>query len=173
MRQIFDNPSLFQRFGVTWRLGNLCIVGGLVLVMLGGLLFAVLFRHVGARSRRLTPYEAGHVMFDQFHQHHMLDNATGVGVDASIDIRGYRAAARDRDWLKFWLWPIAFTVGVVGIWAVICGTAIALQARIGVVLGIVSALLVFMLLVNWFMPLAALYTKIDSDPVSKDPVAKP
>jgi hypothetical protein len=99
-------------------------------------------------------------MFDQFHQHHMLDNATGVGIEASIDIPGFRAAARQGDWLKFWLWPVCFTTWCLGIWAVIFGAAVALRApEVGVV---ISVFVVLMLFVCWFMPFAALYTKIDS-----------
>ena len=158
------NPVLFSRFGVAWTLVKCCLVLGGVALILGGALFAILFKHTGAEARRLSAAEAGRVALYPATGSMVptiSGKGVGVGVELSCSIDSLRKAAHRGDWLTFWLWPVLMTAWVGGCWLLFM--AVALKTRFTPAVIAASVPCALILFVAWFMPWAALHTKIDLD----------
>jgi hypothetical protein len=164
---MFSNGVVLQRFGVSWTVARCCIVIGVALVALSGVLFSVLFKHMKGKARRLEPEEASRVAFygrstaspgvDEVVQ----GRAVGVGVEIKFGIDDLRLAARRGDWMTFWLSPLLITTFILGLTSLITAGLVAASAP-GLIVAVAYIPLGLMLLIFWFMPWAAIYTNIDA-----------
>jgi hypothetical protein len=161
---MFSNPILFPGPGLSWTLARCCVAAGLLLMLLGALLFLILFKHVRGKVERLSPEEAGELAANAARRDVVPTiRMKGVGVSAqlSFNIDTLRQAARRGDWLTFWLAPGMFVVWFIGVWLMCMAFAIAEGSRAMAV--VVSVFMTLLVLVPPFMSWAAIYTTIDMD----------
>lgn len=162
---------MIRQFGVDWTVSMCCaVVGGLFLVC-GGVLFAVLVKHTGAKSYRLSPQEVDQLLSETSRgpgdppgglPYSHLQSTRGVGIKLSFTISSLRAAANRADWLTFWGAPACFVSWFTGSWLVFHSILLAASAPLWlrIFVGTFMALMVAIVL---FMPWAALYTDIEKD----------
>jgi hypothetical protein len=167
------NPILFQQFGIAWTVAWCWLFGGLVLMCVAAALFTILFRHLGAHTRELTPEEADHVAFyagkytpvEDMHGKHLW----GRAAELSWNIDTLRKAANRGDWFAFWTFPTMFSLWMIGMGCVFM--AMAIWAKAVVVIVATAPILALMVILFWFMAWAAIYTNIDAD--ADDPAPPP
>ena len=161
---MLTNQVIAERFGVAWTLARICALSGGAFLVLAGLLFVILFKHVGGKVRRLSPTEAGYVSVYSAHRHYLPEpiesKGVGYGVELTANIDTLRKAARRGDWLTFWLWPALMSSACVGLWLLFMSMCMALDVPRFVAI-LATATLAPIFLIAWFMPWAAIYTKID------------
>jgi len=163
-KTIFSDPILFRALGTRWYLSKFCLVAGFLLMVIGGLFGVVLALHTKARWRRLSAAEAADVAFNPARSAGATATAASVGtagaeIQMSIDIDGFRQAARRGDWLTFMLWPIMLSCWVIGVWMVLSTFLLHMPPGFWVLVTVVMFALEGLCL---FMPFAALFTNIDA-----------
>jgi hypothetical protein len=161
---MFKNPVLFHQFGISWTVVKTGLVAGTLLMVLAAVLFTALFKHVGAKTRKLTPSESQHVAFYPGEMGIVEDvhgiTWGGVAAELTWNIDTLRKAARRGDWFVFWVYPVMSSCWIIGFGLVLLTGMIAARFPLGMAL--VIGLCSLMLGVNWFMSWAAIYTKIDA-----------
>ncbi|HET7540673.1 MAG TPA: hypothetical protein VFK05_12400 [Polyangiaceae bacterium] len=162
-----DHFFVRQAFGISWSPALCFGVAAAGTFLVSAVSFAILFKHKKGAARRLSPEEAARVAYSEPARADAVElewatrsKAVGVEVQLDMNIDSLRNAARRGDWLTFWLSPLVFssffTAGLFFSLAVM----LAFSAPLSLLL-IVAAFLALPVLIIWFMPWAALYTKID------------
>jgi hypothetical protein len=166
-----DNDVLIRQFGVDWTVSKCFAVAGGLFLVGGGVLFAVLVKHTGAKSYRLSPQEVGQLLSETSRgrddppegiPYAHLQGARGVGIKLSFTISSLRAAAKRADWLTFWGAPACFVSWFSGLWLVLLSILLAASAPLWLRISI-SAFMALMVAIVLFMPWAAIYTDIEKD----------
>jgi len=174
----------FRWLDIDWTLTKCLAAAGVFLMLVGGGLFFVLFKHVKGKVGRTSRAEVWDDINSSFGVGIRTDflaptmlyagPAAGVKVQLKANIDSLRQAARRGDWLTFWLWPSLLSSWSIGVWLLFmafCRRELLLAILISVIPG-------FILLVAWFMPWAAIYTNIDlnadaQQPAPGDDLAQP
>ena len=167
---MLKNHVVLEKLGISWTLAMCLLVGAAVLCGLSAMLFAILFKHTKASVRRLSKDEAAMVaLYARTAEIQPgpvpvivgAHGMTGAAAELKIDIDSLRNAARRGDWMTFWIWPIMLTGFVSGVGAALAAGLVAAGEGQGflmiLLLGFVGLFVSFV----WFMPWAAVYTKID------------
>jgi len=163
-KTIFSDPVLFRALGTRWYLSKLCLAAGFLLMLMGGLFGVVLALHSKARWRRLSAAEAADVAFNPARSAGGSATAASAGtagaeIEMSIDIDGFRQAARRGDWLTFILWPMALSCWIIGMWLMFSTFLLHMPPGIWVLVTVVMLAVEGLCL---FMPFAAIFTNIDA-----------
>jgi len=164
LKTIFRDPVLFRALGTRWYLSKFCLVAGFLLMVLGGLFGVVLALHTKARWRRLSAAEAADVAFNPARSAGGSATAASVGtagaeIQMSISMEGLRKAARQGDWLTFFLWPIMLSCWVIGMWMALSMVLLAMPQGFWILVTVVMLGLEGVVL---FLPLAAIVTSGDA-----------
>ncbi|HTQ03521.1 MAG TPA: hypothetical protein VMI54_06675 [Polyangiaceae bacterium] len=149
------------------------LVGASVgLFALAALTFWIVFKHVGAQARRLDREEAGEFALygastgapnpDELasFQKTVIGPAAGTEVELHFGIDDLREAHRAGDWKIFWLWPVAMSSFVGAIAGLLEAAMLLAGAPWGIQLAVGAFVFLFVAVI-WFMPWAAVHTKID------------
>jgi|SRR4051812_1202079 hypothetical protein len=165
---MWGNPVLFEALGVSWTAAKCLFIAGGVSVVLGAVCFLWYARHIGTRAQPLSSDEAAMVASFPVQGMDTIDPialgpARGVRYGFSWNINTFRDAARRGDRVGFWLIPSMITFWVLAFQLVLTGSACLITepgkgAQVTLFCGAFNALV---LSINWFMPWAALHTKID------------
>jgi len=164
------SPVLFRWLGIGWTSTTCMLAAGLSFMLLGVILFLILFKHTKSKVERMSDQETrdfieyGELTEPYGPPRSMQAVGPVVGAKAvmAANINTLRQAARAGDWLKFWLWPCmgsCWSIGLGLFITAVCPRDIGLI----IVIWLVPAFLVF---VAWFMAWAAIYTNID---INADP----
>ena len=159
-----EHLIVMRAFGVSWTLALCFGVAAAGTFLLSVVLFVVLFKHTQGVARRLHPEEAARLAYSDPARPDetklLWGKAAGVEVKLNMNIDSLRNAARHGDWLTFWLSPLLFSSAFVAGLCFSLAGMLAVDAPLAVLLSVVS-FFALLLLIIWFMPWAALYTKID------------
>jgi hypothetical protein len=166
-KTMFEDPFLFHALGTHWRLSKFCVACGGALMLVGVLFALVLAVHTKTHWRKLNATEAARVAFHAARAPGEVlpaGNVASVGargaeIQMSIDIDGFRRAARRGDWLTFFLWPISLSCWIIGMWMVFTAFMLYMPPAAWVILSIFVLVMEGICL---FMPFAALFTNIDA-----------
>jgi hypothetical protein len=165
---MWGNPVLFEALGVSWTAAKCLFIGAGLSAILGAIGFVWYGRHIGVRAQPLGSDEAAMVASFPAQGTDIvvpiaMGPARGVSYGFSWNINTFRDAARRGDRVGFWLlpttitfWCLAFQFLFTGIGCLITEPGKGLIATLAC-----GAFIALMLFINWFMPWAALHTKID------------
>jgi hypothetical protein len=158
---MLENRVLFHLGAKPWTLGGVYIVLGLVLLVIGGGLLALLLLRHG-ETRRLEGYEASRVAFNADRLGGELrpihGPATGVEVRVSFTIGDLRRARQAGDNLVFWGMPAFMTTWSAGFGFLCLGGAVLTSTPVFLA-GLI--VIVPMFLIACFMPWAAVHTQLE------------
>lgn len=167
---MFTNSVLFKAGGISFTLANCFFIGAAVLGVVAALLFAILFKRTHGVVKRMSPDEAARVQVYGMGQavdfnpdpvaYVKTVGATGRSAELSFDIDSLRNAHRSGDLATFWLAPLMFTSWCLAAWLLFMGCMIALPVPSGFQI-MLTAVVLLIVLVPWFMVWAAVNTNID------------
>jgi len=150
-----------------------CVIAALASFAIGGAFLAYILV-VSGRTRTMRQDELARSMFGRDPQDQptiAVVRGKGVRREASMTIGGLRRLAKREQWGLFWSWPCTLTGFALGM-QLLCIAPWLADGEIVFALSAAS-ICVPMIVIAWFMPWAALHTKIEADIDEEGPPLAP